>query len=74
MNFTYRGTTYERHSAKVGDRPFQQVREPGAAYNLNYRGVTYRIDLDAKSAAVSVEPVTHKLIYRGVTYLVTRNA
>lgn len=71
MQLIYRGTTYERHPSS--GRPFQQVREPGAAYNLSYRGVTYRIDPNAKPTEVPVKPVAYKLIYRGVTYLVHRN-
>ncbi|WP_250123427.1 DUF4278 domain-containing protein [Chroococcidiopsis sp. CCMEE 29] len=68
MELIYRGTTYERHPSKASGRPFRQVREPGVAYNLSYRGVTYRIDPNAKPAEVPVKPVAYKLIYRGVTY------
>lgn len=73
MKLIYRGMTYERHPSKASGRPFQQVRESGAAYNLSYRGVTYRIDPNAEPAEVPVKPVAYELIYRGVTYLVNRN-
>ncbi|MGL4623241.1 DUF4278 domain-containing protein [Chroococcidiopsis sp.] len=68
MKLTYRGMTYERHPSKASDRPFVQVREPGAAYNLSYRGVTYRIDPQTKATQVPTTLVGHKLIYRGITY------
>jgi YHS domain-containing protein len=67
MKLTYRGITYERHSSKASMRPFQQVRESRAAYNLYYRGVTYRVEPHVK-AKVAVEPVVYQLIYRGITY------
>ena len=68
MKLIYRGITYERHPSSSSGRPFQQVREPGAAYNLSYRGVTYRIDPNAKPTEVPVKLVAYRLIYRGVTY------
>lgn len=74
MKLIYRGITYERHPSKASGRPFQQVRESRAAYNLSYRGVTYRVDPNAKPAEVPVKPVAYKLIYWGITYLVNRNA
>jgi YHS domain-containing protein len=68
MELIYRGTIYERHPSKASGRPFRQVREPEVAYNLSYRGVTYRVDPNPKPMEVPVEPVAYKLIYRGVTY------
>ena len=73
MQLVYRGITYERHPSSSSARPFLQVREPGAAYNLRYRGVTYRVDPNALPASVVVKPVAYKLIFRGVAYLVNRN-
>lgn len=73
MKLIYRGITYERHPSSSSARPFQQIREPGAAYNLCYRGVTYRVDPNALPAEVPAKPVAYKLIYRGVAYLVNRN-
>ena len=68
MRLIYRATTYERNPDQAPGRPFQQVRESGPAYNLTYRGVTYRIDPNAKPTEVPVPPATYNLIYRGVTY------
>ncbi|OWY63641.1 hypothetical protein B7486_51925 [cyanobacterium TDX16] len=68
MKLTYRGMTYERHPSKADARPFVQVREPGAAYHLSYRGVTYRIEPQTKATQVPAKLVGHKLIYRGITY------
>ncbi|WP_199197462.1 hypothetical protein [Chroococcidiopsis sp. CCALA 051] len=34
MKLFYRGTTSDRHPAQADNRPFQQVCESGAAYNL----------------------------------------
>lgn len=67
MKLTYRGSTYERHSSQASMHPFQQVREFRPAYNLCYRGVTYRVDPHVK-AEVAVEPVVYQFIYRGITY------
>ena len=72
MKLIYRGTTYDRHPSQADNCPFQQVRESGAAYNLSYRGVTYRIDPNA-----TVEPtqlVVYEAIYRGITYFVNKTA
>lgn len=73
MKLIYRGITYERHPSSSSGRPFQQVRESGAAYNLSYREVTYRVDPNAKPAEDSVNSGFYQLIYRGITYLVNRN-
>ena len=68
MKLIYRGTTYERHPSKASSRPCQQLREPGAVYNLSYRGVPYRVDPNAKPAFFPVKPVVYKLIYRSAIY------
>lgn len=68
MKLIYRGMTYEHHPSKASGRPFVQVREPGAAYHLSYRSVTYRIDPQTKATQVSAKLVGHKLIDRGITY------
>ncbi|MDZ4877642.1 MAG: hypothetical protein CLLPBCKN_007077 [Chroococcidiopsis cubana SAG 39.79] len=73
MNLIYRAMIYERNPDKLPDRPFQQVREAGAAYNLSYRGVTYRVDPNIKQSEVFVKPAAYELIYRGMTYSVNRN-
>lgn len=72
MKLIYRGTTYDYNSSNPG-RPFQQIRGNGSAYNLTYRGISYRIDPNTKSAEVPIVPATYKLSYRGITYLVNRN-
>jgi hypothetical protein len=53
---------------------FRQVRGSGPAYNLIYRGVTYRIDPNAKQSEVPVQPVAYRLIYRGIAYFVNKTA
>lgn len=68
MNLIYRGTSYERHSSIASSRPFVQVREPGAAERLSYRGVSYCIAPQTESTQVPAKLVGHKLIYRGITY------
>lgn len=75
MKLYYRGVSFEYDPTKVRSRkrqPFKQVRESEPAYNLIYRGVTYRVDPNAKPASVPVPPATYKLIYRGITYFVNR--
>lgn len=74
MQLIYRGYTYEYDSSKPVGRPFQPAPRLGRAYDLIYRGTTYRVDPDAKRAEVPVEPATYKLIYRAMTYLVHRTA
>ncbi len=73
MKLIYRATTYDYNPDKAPSRPFQQVHESGRAYNLTYRGVTYRVDPNALRVEVPVA-ATYYLIYRGVTYIVNRNA
>ncbi|MBD2309902.1 DUF4278 domain-containing protein [Chroococcidiopsis sp. FACHB-1243] len=68
MKLMYRGMTYEHHPSKADGRPFVQVSEPGAAHNLSYRGVTYRIAPQTESTQVPAKLVGQKLIYRGITY------
>ncbi|WP_341530467.1 DUF4278 domain-containing protein [Nostoc sp. UHCC 0302] len=78
MKLYYRGLGYELDSSKIAGRtiekPFQSTPSVGAAYNLIYRGVTYRVDPNAKSAEAPLPPTTYKLSYRGINYLVNRNA
>ncbi|MES1026582.1 DUF4278 domain-containing protein [Gloeocapsa sp. BRSZ] len=73
MELIYRGTTYDYNPNKAPGRPFEQVREAGPAYNLTYRGVTYRVDPNVKQSEAPVRPAAYELIYRGVTYCVNRN-
>lgn len=74
MKLIYRGYTYEYDSSKPVGRPFQPAPRLGRAYNLIYRGTTYRVDPNVKPAEVSVEPAIYQLIYRGMTYWVNRTA
>jgi hypothetical protein len=78
MKLCYRGVSYEYSPSKVESRkrgqPFKQVRGSGAAYNLIYRGVTYRIDPNAKQSEVPVQQVAYKLMYRGIAYFVNKTA
>jgi YHS domain-containing protein len=77
MKLYYRGASYEYNPTKVANRnieqPFQPVSQFRAAYNLIYRGFTYRVDPNAKSATIPLG-ATYKLSYRGINYLVNRNA
>ncbi|WP_341529893.1 DUF4278 domain-containing protein [Nostoc sp. UHCC 0302] len=78
MKLYYRGLGYELDSSKIANRttekPFQPSPSVGSAYNLIYRGVTYPVDPNAKSAEIPLPPTTYKLSYRGINYLVNRNA
>lgn len=75
MKLYYRGLTYEynlEEATKKVIRPFAPVRHQGSAYNLTYRGLTYRVDPNIESPKVSKSPVTYQLIYRGIAYFVER--
>ncbi|WP_373528262.1 DUF4278 domain-containing protein [Nostoc sp.] len=78
MKLYYRGLSYEYHPSKVGskktEQPFQPTPQLGSAYNLMYRGVTYRVDPNFKSAEVLLAPVAYKLKFRGITYFVNKTA
>ncbi|MFN6570761.1 DUF4278 domain-containing protein [Dendronalium sp. ChiSLP03b] len=78
MQLYYRSQSYKYDPSKVESRkieqPFQPIRRFGRAYNLMYRGVTYRVNPRAKSAKFPVSPVAYKLIYRGIIYFVNRTA
>lgn len=50
MGLIYRGNTYNCNLNTSSGRPFQQVREAGPAYNLNYLGVNYRVDPNTEPA------------------------
>jgi hypothetical protein len=56
MKLQYRGVSYEYDSSKLESQNrsqrFKQVRGSGPAYNLIYRGVTYRIDPNTKMTRV----------------------
>lgn len=78
MKLYYRGLSYELNSSKIASRttekPFQPAPMVSSAYNLIYRGVTYRVNPNAKPVEVPLPPATYKLSYRGINYLVNRNA
>lgn len=74
MQLIYRGTTLNyTPSQSVAHRPFQQIRQPGAAYNLRYRGITYQVDPNIEIEKVFEQPRTYELCYRGLKYRVNRN-
>jgi hypothetical protein len=50
----------------------RSVRHQGFAYNLTYRGLTYRVDPNIEPAEVSAPPVAYQLVYRGVAYFVEK--
>ncbi|MEH2002703.1 MAG: DUF4278 domain-containing protein [Nostoc sp.] len=75
MKLYYRGLSYEynsREAAKRATRPFAPVDHQGSAYNLTYRGQTYRVDPNIEAAEVFTPRVAYQLIYRGVTYFVEK--
>jgi len=72
MKLIYRGTTFDYDSSSTPSRPFQTNSRPREAYNLMYRGVTYRVDPNAITKA-DAKPATYELSYRGVTYKVNRD-
>lgn len=75
MKLYYRGISYEYNAKEAGKKaiqPFAPVRREDCAYNLTYRGLTYRVDPNIKPAKVSTPSVTYQLIYRGIAYLVKR--
>ncbi|GAX43461.1 hypothetical protein NIES4075_44750 [Tolypothrix sp. NIES-4075] len=75
MKLYYRGLSYEYNSqeaAKKATRPFASVREQGSAYNLTYRGLTYRVDPNIQPAEVSTPSVAYQLIYRLIAYFVKK--
>ncbi|MBD0388691.1 MAG: DUF4278 domain-containing protein [Nostoc sp. C3-bin3] len=78
MKLQYRGVSYEYDSSKVESQnrrqPFKQVRGSGHAYNLIYRGLTYRIEPNTKQNEVPVQPVAYRLMYRGIAYFVNKTA
>jgi hypothetical protein len=73
MQLIYRGQTYSYNSAcATACRPFQSSRTPQSAYELSYRGSTYRVT-PATATKTVVQPSEYELIYRGTTYQVNRN-
>jgi Domain of unknown function (DUF4278) len=68
MQLIYRGNKYDYNPSMFADRPFQMLRNPCSAYDLMYRGVTYRVDPSVKRNEVAVPVESHKLIYRGAIY------
>ncbi|MBD2446127.1 DUF4278 domain-containing protein [Nostoc sp. FACHB-152] len=74
MKLYYRGQTYEYQPSQKAKQPFQPVHPSGKPYNLRYRGITYHVDPNNKSAEVPVLSTTYKLMYRGVTYIINKNA
>lgn len=67
-------TSYEYYTSKVVNKEIQYPQQPVPKsepdYNLIYRGASYRADFDAKSNGVTLPLVTHKLSFRGCTYIV----
>ncbi|BAY28013.1 hypothetical protein NIES2100_78420 [Calothrix sp. NIES-2100] len=75
MKLYYRGLTYEYNSseaAKKVTKPFEPVRHKGSAYNLTYRGLTYRVDPNIEPRQVQAPTVAYQLMYRGIVYCVER--
>ncbi|MBD2196385.1 MULTISPECIES: DUF4278 domain-containing protein [Calothrix] len=75
MKLYYRGLTYEYNSsevAKKSTKPFEPVCHQGSAYNLTYRGTTYRVDPNIEPTPVPAPTVAYQLMYRGIVYSVQR--
>ncbi|MDZ8187955.1 MAG: DUF4278 domain-containing protein [Nostoc sp. ChiSLP02] len=78
MKLYYRGLSYEydqtKASSKKTQQPFQPAAKIGAAYNLMYRGASYRVDPNSQAVEVAQAPVAYKLNFRGITYFVNKTA
>ncbi|HEY9662059.1 MAG TPA: DUF4278 domain-containing protein [Allocoleopsis sp.] len=75
MQLIYRGTTFNYNPAHIHARPSVQrnsVQRSGAAYELIYRGNTYRVD-PTVATTTPAKPMEYQLIYRGSTYRVNRD-
>ncbi|MCC5632534.1 DUF4278 domain-containing protein [Nostoc sphaeroides CHAB 2801] len=75
MKLYYRGLTYEYASSEVAKKvtkPFEPVCHQGCAYNLTYRGLTYRVDPNIEREQVQAPTVAYQLMYRGIVYCVQR--
>lgn len=73
MKLIYRGMTSERHPSQTFGRLFVPVGESIAVNRHRYRGVTDCIDSQTKTTQVPAKLVSHKLIYRGITFSVNRS-
>lgn len=75
MKLIYRGIPYDRNPSEfVASHPFQSLRSSISPYNLTYRGATYTVVANAKQTKFPIKSVTHKLSYRGLTYLANQKA
>ena len=76
MKLIYRGETYEYASgvSKAGNtgRPARPAYASQAPHTLIYRGLVTEVDPSAPQEAAQL-PTHYNLIYRGATYLVSRN-
>nr|WP_138501756.1 DUF4278 domain-containing protein [Nostoc sp. PA-18-2419] len=76
MKLYYRGLTYEYDPSQVGSKktqqPFQPVPQIGSAYNLMYRGVSYCVAPNSKSAQVPLALEAYQLSFRGITYFLNK--
>jgi Domain of unknown function (DUF4278) len=74
MQRIYRGTVTDYDATKTRNRPFEQVRGPGPAYCLIYRGESYLIDPQVTTSPECDAPRDYQLIYRGEIYAVHKTA
>lgn len=70
MQLIYRGTTFDYNPAHINAR--HPAQRSGSAYELIYRGDTYRVD-PTVAAIASAKPMEYELIYRGSTYYINCN-
>ena len=74
MKLHYRGLSYEYNPSQEAQQPFQPLPQSGKVYNLMYRGVTYRVEGNAKLPQFPASLAAYKLIYRGLSYLINGTA
>jgi hypothetical protein len=74
MRRIYRGTVTDYDATKTRNRPFEQVRGPGPAYHLIYRGESYLIDPQVTTSPEFDSARDYQLIYRGEIYAVHKTA
>ncbi|MBD2678097.1 MULTISPECIES: DUF4278 domain-containing protein [Nostoc] len=72
MKLYYRGLSYQYNPSQEPKQPFQPAPQSKIAYDLMFRGVTYRIDRNAQSTEIPLSQPANKLIYRGLTFFINR--
>ncbi|BAY08765.1 hypothetical protein [Calothrix sp. NIES-2098] len=67
-------TSYDYYTSKLVSQESEEQQQPVQIaepnHSLIYRGASYRPETNAKSDGVTIQPVIHKLSFRGGNYLV----